>query len=385
MQESRRVDILLLRLLVVGLSLCPCLGWTAVAVHQCGTEAIDTLASIELRQDDVGAVTAGVVSGEKLAWTKSYGYADMEHKIPANKDTVYRIGSITKQFTALMLLQLVEQGKVQLSDPVEKYFPEINRVPGQIGGEAPITIGQLATHTSGLGREPADLAKYVSGSVSDWEAILISALPQVKYDFRPGERFSYSNVGYAILGAALSRAAGQPYTEYVAQHIFKPLGMNHTAFEPNDQITAQLAVGYDYDPKSLSLDTETPMREHRGRGYKVPNGAIYTTVGDLAKFLSFELGHGPESVLQEGSLDQNFRSARPINGNPRSAYGIGFSELHLGTLIVDGHDGEVAGYTAAAFVDRASDTGVVVLRNVSGGPFNADRLALRALSCVAKP
>jgi CubicO group peptidase (beta-lactamase class C family) len=92
---------------------------------------IDALAAAEHAKDDVGSLTIGVVAGDKLVWTRSYGYADMEKKIPANAETVYRIGSITKSFTGLMLLQLVQDGKVSLSDPVEKYFPELGTIPNR--------------------------------------------------------------------------------------------------------------------------------------------------------------------------------------------------------------------------------------------------------------
>src|SRR5262249_48757226 len=91
-------------------------------------ERLDAQASAELAKDNLGSVTVGIVSGANLVWTKSYGLADMEKKLPATSDTIYRIGSITKQFTALMLLQLVEEGKVHFADPVEKYFPEVNKV-----------------------------------------------------------------------------------------------------------------------------------------------------------------------------------------------------------------------------------------------------------------
>src|SRR5215813_11600740 len=106
---------------------------------------IDSMSAAELAKDNVGSVTVGVVSGAKLVWSKSYGHADMEKKIPADQDTIYRIGSITKQFTGVMLLQLVEQGKVKLSDPVEKYFPEINKVQGRVPGAPAITLVGLAT------------------------------------------------------------------------------------------------------------------------------------------------------------------------------------------------------------------------------------------------
>jgi CubicO group peptidase (beta-lactamase class C family) len=160
-----------------------------------------------------------VVSGRRLVWSKSYGDADRETRTPATPDTVYRIGSITKMFTALMLHQLAESGKVRLSDPVEKDFPDVKAVRDRFPDAPPITLVQLATHTSGLGREPDDLPTYLKGPVSDWEKVLIAALPHTRYEFEPGTRWSYSNIGYAILGASLGRAIGQPYTEYVRERI----------------------------------------------------------------------------------------------------------------------------------------------------------------------
>ena len=106
--------------------------------------------------------------------------------MPADADTVYRIGSITKMFTALMLEQLVEAGKVHLSDPAEKYFPEIKTVQGRFPDAPPITLIQLATHTSGLGREPDNTEIYVTAPVADWEKTLIAALPHTHYDIRAG-------------------------------------------------------------------------------------------------------------------------------------------------------------------------------------------------------
>jgi hypothetical protein len=128
---------------------------------------IDSMIAADFARRPVGSVTAGVISGKELIWTKSYGDADMEKKTPADADTVYRIGSITKMFTAVMLEQLVEAGKVKLSDPVEKYFPEIRTVQGRIADAPSITLIQLATHTSGLGREPDNTDTYVTGAAGE--------------------------------------------------------------------------------------------------------------------------------------------------------------------------------------------------------------------------
>jgi CubicO group peptidase (beta-lactamase class C family) len=343
---------------------------------------IDSMISAELARRPVGSVTAGVVDGKELIWSKSYGDADMEKKIPADKDTVYRIGSITKMFTALMLEQLVEAGKVHLSDPVEKYFPEIKSVQGRFPDAPPITLIQLATHTSGLGREPDDADTYVTGAVADWEKTLIAALPHTHYIYEPGTRYSYSNIGYAILGAALSRAAREPYTEYVPKHILQPLGMTHSALERNSAMLPHLAKGYVVmGPKEV--DSETPQRENEtGRGYKVPNGAMYTTVGDLAHFASFLLDQGPESVLKTSTLKAfQTETIVPADVGLTNGYGIGFSVARRDDYVAFAHGGAVAGYTAMLIINRAKGIGVIVLAN---GAVDPGGLGERALDMLSK-
>ncbi|HJU43185.1 MAG TPA: serine hydrolase domain-containing protein [Vicinamibacterales bacterium] len=345
--------------------------------------AIDAMASAEFEKDRVGSITIGVVAGPRLVWTKSYGLADMEKKVAATRDSVYRIGSITKQFTALMLLQLVDEGKVRLSDPVETYFPEIRMVQDRYSHAPPITLVQLATMTSGLAREPADLPKYLVGPAAQWEKVLIAALPHTRYELEPDTQYLYSNIGYAILGAALSRAAATPYTTWVQQRTLSPLQMKNTAFEPNAAIADRLTKGYVVD-RNGNVSFDAPLREHAGRGYKVPNGALYTTIDDLAQFVAFELGEGPESVLSKKTLEANYGRVNSSNGNLNSGYGIGFTLTRRGADVFLGHGGSVAGYTAHASVHRASKTGVIVLRNAGGGKFEMGTLTFRALAELAK-
>lgn len=383
--QATFVDHLFPAVLVVGVSLGffipapPARAQTAV-----GPEVIarvDAGAGAEFAKDQTGSVTVGLVSGAKLYWTKSYGFADMERKIPASADTVYRIGSITKQFTALMLLQLVQAEKVHLSDPVAKYFPEVDKIPRRFPDAPSVTLVQLATHTAGLSREPDDLATYLKGPVSEWEKVLVAALPHANYKFEPGTQFSYSNLGYAVLGAALGRAAGQPYVDYVKQHILMPLGMTHTFFEPNDQMRANLARGYVL--QNGTVDSETAEREHQGRGYKVPNGALYTTVGDLARFVSFEMGNGPAEVLSAEQLFQNRQKIVVSQASLRGGYGIGFMAIRLGNTIIYGHSGEVPGYEGEAYFEPRSKIGIIVLRNAVGGGFKSMNLIRAAFESPA--
>lgn len=344
---------------------------------------VDEITRNEFEKDKMGSVTIGIVDGEDLIWTKSYGYADMEEGIIAEQDTVYRVGSISKQFTALMLLQLVEEGIVRLSDPAEIYFPEINRVQDRVPDALPITLVQLATMTSGLSREPDDLSEYMNGSVSDWEQVLIAALGKTRYSHEPDTRYLYSNIGYGALGATLGRALGSPFTEYVQEQILRPLVMTNSAFEPNERIRPLLSKGYSIDVNG-EVDSVTPAMEHGGRGYKVPNGALYTNVTDLARFLSFELGFGPEEVLPSKVLSENFSRVNSSNGNLDEGYGVGFQLNRRENLTFHGHGGSVSGYRAAAYINLEAQIGVVVLSNVSGGSFEIVGVCLDSLEALTR-
>lgn len=346
-------------------------------------EVADSLLSAEFVKDSLASITVGVVAGSRLAWTRSVGFADMKARRPASRNTVYRIGSITKPFTAVMLLQLVAAGRVQLSDPVERHLPEISRITSKPPGASPFTFLQLATMTAGLAREPDEAGPFWTGPVSAWEETLIAALPHTRYTSYPGTEYAYSNIGYAILGAALARASGQPYVEWERAHVFRPLGMDRTRFEPDSTITSDLAVGYQVNDDG-TLDDHTAAQEARdGRGYKVPNGAIFTTVDDLARFVSFEIGCGPDSVLARSVLDDAFGGLVATDAFLGTGYGLGFMALQRDGYPILGHNGSVPGYRAAMYYDRNAQLGVVVLRNVFGGKEDPDRLAVDILATLA--
>jgi len=325
-------------------------------------EQVDALATSELATDNIGCITIGIVSGGKLSWTKSYGYADTPKKTPADKDTVYRIASITKQFTAVMLLQLVEQGKVGLSDPVEKYLPDVNKLQKRFTNAPPITLIQLATHTSGLDRNPDDdQLVYGKGPVSEWEENLLSTILLTSFIYEPGTRYSYSNIGYAILGLALSRAAGEPYVEYIHKHILKPLGMSQTAFSLDERMQEHRAKGFLIENGKVDAD-EPELEEREGRGWRQPNGGLYSTVEDLARFVAFELGAENAAVLDKKTLESNFARVQSADTGFNYGYGIGFQVRRCcGNLVAIGHDGVLAGYQTSAWFDPKTHVGVVTL------------------------
>jgi CubicO group peptidase (beta-lactamase class C family) len=358
---------------------------------------LDRELATEFEADGVGGAAVGVVAGPNLVWARNYGDADMEAGRPATSDSAYRIGSITKQFTALAVLQAVEQGKMRLSDPIEKYVPEVRRLQDAYPGTPPVTVLQVGTMTAGIAREP-ECEGPLDGPISRWVDKLLECIPGTGYANEPGTRYLYSNIGYAILGLAVERAVGMPFTRFVDEHTFTPLGMTRTAFEPTDAIREDLAHGYrqprgrgrgrrgqappDVTPAPPSR--EQADRELDGRGYKVPNGAILSTLADMARFVAWELGEGPDGVLSRDTQASNYRrvsSATNARGELTlsSGYGLGFQATRRGDVVMLGHGGSTAGYHASALFHRETKLGVVVLRGCDSCAFDAGPVAARVL------
>ena len=344
-----------------------------------GFQQADSIAEAEFAKDSLGSITVGIVSGPNLVWTSSYGFADSARTIKANASTVYRIASISKQFTALMLLKLVGQKRISFADPVERFFPQIKQVRKSRAGAAPITILQLATMTSGLAREPDDKRATAKGRAERWLDALIAALPKTEFVRDPGSGYGYSNVGYAILAAALARAAGESYTRYIETRFISPLGMESTGFVLTPSLAKRLATGVDFDVLVKgNLNYADAASDHiTGMGRGTPPGGLYSTVGDLAKLLSLEIGFGPDSVLAPEIL--KLREDVPVAANTSLSYGygLGFQAYRWADTVAVGHSGNVSGYTSMVLYDTRRKYGVIVLRSAGGGEADAERLAGR--------
>jgi CubicO group peptidase (beta-lactamase class C family) len=336
----------------------------------------------EYAKDGLGSMTVGVVSGGELVWTKTVGFADPFRRRPASTTTVYRIGSVTKLITGAMLCQLVERGVVRLGDPVGRYYSGIAQVPGGQFGADSISLLQLATMTSGLSREPANSERYITGRLDQWENVLDSALPSMTREFAPRTRRQYSNVGYAILGAALANAAGKSYVNYVRQEILRPLEMRHTDFELSDAMRRELAVG-NAAVGERGLDTTISDREHKdGRGYRVPSGGLYSTLGDLARFLAYHQGLGPDGVPGRTVIARAREGLVASERGLQGGYGQGFEVYRRGNLTWIGHAGGVVGYQAIALYDPTTNIGFIGLRSASGGKARLDVFTLDALTLL---
>ena len=318
----------------------------------------------DISTDGVGGCAAGVVFRDRLIWARGFGWADVGRLRPFQLSTIGRTGSISKSLTAILMMQLAEAEIIALDDPVSGFLPAITKLKDPLEGSVPVTFRHLASHTAGLVREP-DLKGAASGPIDLWEQKILVSIPNTSFNSQPGERYAYSNIGFGILGLALSRAAEKPFMALMEEYIFHPLQMDRSFFIVPSACWKDLAAGYGVQ-KDGRIDTEKPAMEHRGRGYKVPNGGIYSTVPDLARLISALTQSGPVRILSHGALEAMF--AFQTQDGDSTGYGLGFfiRVLQDGTKIV-GHSGSVAGYNAYFGFDPASTIGIIILRNYIPG------------------
>lgn len=324
--------------------------------------AFDAEVAAAVAEDAGGVVSVAVFHDDAVVWSRGWGWADIENRVPGTAATIGRTGSISKTFTAMVLMGLVERGVVDLDGPVAEHLPELLELRDPPVDPATLTFRQLASHTAGLQREP-DLDGAASGPIQRWEEKILASIPETGFLTPPGTEYSYSNIGYGILGLALQRAAGTDFMELMRSIVFEPLGMDDTFFvlEQPDHIR-RMSVGYSRG-RDGGLSAERATAEHFGRGYKVPNGGVYSTVTDLARFASAMMGTSDIEILSAESRATIITPQAPAEG-----YGIGLQVSDRDGLGTAGHGGSVAGYNANLVFDPASGWGVATLRTTSYNP-----------------
>lgn len=342
-----------------------------------------------------GSIAITVFHKNDLLWSNAFGNADRAMHLVADTSSIFRIASLTKSFTATLLMKLVEQGTIKLDDPVEMYVPEIKQMPGYSSVHS-ITLRQLATHTAGLERRP-NTGNIDEGDITEWENNLLKFLPFTSVIHTPGSKFHYSNIGYVILGLALERVAHKPYIQLIEETILKPLKLEHTFFILPQTLRSKLAIGIDKDSTNHILY----VSGNSMTGYGIPAGGIYSTTGDLVKFLQSQIGIHPIIAVENlhlmhtgeryalGSIaiagiqtlsvflsKENKQIARLVT---HSKYGIGFSVYQYKDIYAIGHSGRIAGYSSQFYVDKNSGYGIVILRNYAEGNTNLDIFAINLL------
>jgi CubicO group peptidase (beta-lactamase class C family) len=294
-------------------------------------------------------VGAAVRDGEVL-WSDAVGLADAEIDEAATPEHQYRIGSITKTFTAVAVMQLRAAGKLELEDRLDAHLD----VPAQ----GDLTLRRMLSHASGLQRE-------VPGNV--WETMqfpssteeLVATLADAERVLASGERWHYSNLAYILLGEVVAKLSGMPYEDYVETRILQPLGLGRTSFSPE----APTAIAYAVEPYADVVRRE-PMLVERTGGLAAA-GQLWSTVGDLCRWAAFLASPDPD-VLSPDAVE--LMTSVQTMADPYRwtlAWGVGLMLVRRGDRIYCGHDGGMPGYVANVLVDRETGLGGAVLVNGS--------------------
>ncbi|MEW2396538.1 serine hydrolase domain-containing protein [Streptomyces sp. NPDC046862] len=295
------------------------------------------------------SMVAAVVRGGRTVWTGTR--TCLEGHAP-DENTQYRVGSITKTFTAVLVLRLRDEGVLDLGDPLEKHLP------GTGAGEA--TIAELLAHRGGLAAEtPSPWWERTPGTL---RPELADALGEQPHRHPVGRRFHYSNIGYALLGALVEELRGAPWEDVLRREVLEPLGLRRTSCEP----MVPHAGGWAVHPWADVMLPEPT--EHFGR--MAPAGQLWSTTEDLARFAAF-LATGDDRVLSEESLHEMRTPAAPAevaDVAAGAAYGLGMQlQQHEGRFLV-GHSGSVPGFLAGLTISVEDDVAAVVLVNCTSGP-----------------
>jgi CubicO group peptidase (beta-lactamase class C family) len=307
----------------------------------------------------IPSIAVAIVHDQEMVWAHAFGHADIEAKVPATVETLYRIGSITKLFTATALVQLCDWGVLRLDDPIAAHLPwfKVRRDPEHETGE--LTIRHLLTHTSGLPRESPFpyWADFDFPSIAEVRA----ALDRQGTVLPPDTQWKYSNLAFVLAGEVVAAASGIPYAEYVEKHILEPLGMRDTFVQSPPPDHPQLARGYGrrFPHHARALRSFTDLRA------LTPAGNMTTTVLDLAKFamLQFCTGRAGSAHVLAGATLREMHRIHWLEPGWQAGWGLGFRIVREDGRTCVGHGGLVAGYAAEFRLIPSEKIAIIVLTN----------------------
>ncbi|MCH7782570.1 beta-lactamase family protein [candidate division KSB1 bacterium] len=337
---------------------------TAIAyqayTHTSLTDKVDNLFSEWDTMDSPGAAL-GIFKDGRIIYARGYGMANLEFDIPITPQTVFRIGSVSKQFTAMCIAILADRGTISLDDDIRKYLPEMYDYDSRV------TIRHMLHHTSGMRPYTTLMGLVGYGGVSAYTAVEAYEMlaRQKGLLFEPGERYAYSNSAYFLLAEIVGRVSGMKTSEFAKQNIFEPLGMNNTHYHDDvNMITKSRASGY-------SPLQQGGFRINMTQIDMIGDGSIYTTIEDFLKwnqnYIDNKLGAGGQKIL-----DMVFTEG-VLNDGSKNGYGFGLRLTENRGLRTIGHGGSWAGFRANFIQYPEQKLSIVILANSSS--FNPGRIS----------
>ena len=334
---------------------------------------------------NIPSASIALVSNDRVLWSNAYGYSNLWARTPATTNTVYLIGSTFKTMSTVALLQQMEQGKFKLDEPVNKYLAEF-KIEGE-DPKHPITFRHLLTHTSGLAGDFGAFPVWGDTVPPSLEDYLRKSM---KVTRPPLAKVEYSNSAFTLVGYLVQKFSGVPYKQYIQEHIFTPMEMSSTAFEPRPDMEERLSIPYVVDQK-----TGSQVGTVRVKASVWPAGIVYGTVLNQANWLICNLNGGVfkgKRLISEDVLNQMFsRQYDQFKGGIEGIWGnetAGFG-LTWWTQVRDGdryfaHSGSVAGYTAFLLGNRDRKFGFAILTNGNRAHPHLFKLADKAVDLMKK-
>lgn len=332
---------------------------------------IAPLIKSEMKKHDITGLSIALVDNQRVLWAKGFGYADKANKVPATPETIYRAGSISKLFTATAVMQLAEQGKMDIDKPLQTYLPKFF-IKSRFPNAAPITPRNIMTHHSGL---PANFLKGMWTSKPEPFEDLVEQVDDEYVAYPPNYLFSYSNLGYTLLGCALERVAGQPFASYMKLSLLSPLGMTHSSFS---QYPENSPLGSKAYRKGKEVEAP-PLRD-------VPAGGLNTTVLDLSRFVEMVFAHGRagnRQIIKPQTLAEMLRPQNadvPLDLDFRIGLGwaLDFTNIRNAGPVA-GHSGGTLYHCSLLIILPEDKLGVVVMANSADAWPVIDKAAVATL------
>jgi len=331
---------------LVTLTLLAALAAAGIAPAE-PSDRIDAIVRAEMTRQRIPGVAVAIVQKGKVLKSQGYGYANVEHAVPVTSETMFQSGSVGKQFTATAVVMLAEQGRLSLDDPITRYLPE------GPAGWGRITIRHLLTHTSGIG-DYTDSTLDVRRDYTEDDMVRLAARQAL--EFAPGDRWSYSNTGYVLLGVIIHRVSGEFYGDFLQEHVFRPLGMRTTRIISEADIIPNRAAGY-----RLVGDTLKNQEWVSPSLNTTADGALYFTVRDLAQW-AIALNHW--RVPSRAGLEAIWTPVR-LNTWGTYPYGFGWRITQQRGLRRIGHSGAWQGFETTIQRYPDFDLTVIVLDNLA--------------------
>jgi CubicO group peptidase (beta-lactamase class C family) len=322
---------------------------------------VESWLAVQRAYDRVPGLSAAIVHDQELLWSGASGYADVAGKTPASTDTIYGICSISKLFTGIAVMQLRDQGKLRLDDPMDALLPWFNLVQSH-QGSPDITLRSVLSHSSGLPRE-SDSPYWMGPDFPFPTREQVRKKLGEQSTIYPAQRYyQYSNLGLTLVGEVVAEKSGEDFETYVDRHVLEPLGLHDTATGfPTDRREPRIATGYGYPGRA----GEPPVLPRYNTHGITPAAGFTSTALDLASFAAWQfrlLGGQSDDVLSANTL-REMQRVQWMDQDWSTARGLAFGVYRVGDHIFTGHGGDCPGFNTRLFIDPVSRYAVVTMAN----------------------